>query len=147
MKEETLALLTTVDEVDAQREVEAFRVVEECQQNVGGVPAVFPEAEASGGHGASWAVGAGNVVGSTEQMDEQIARDSAAVVMPFAPLEEALGVPGDFRRGTEKPGPVTGLGASVQRGQCSSTHRSRSYGPSGRRPCLSWPIAPKQGVL
>jgi len=112
-EEEALALVATVDEVDAEREVEAFWVVEEGEQDVGGVTAVFPEAEVSGGHGASWAVGAGNKVSSTEKVDEEVAGDSAAVVMPFAPLEEALGVPRDLRSGAEEARPVARLGGGI----------------------------------
>ncbi len=65
-------------------------IVEEREQDVVGVAAVFPEAQAAGGHGARGAVAAGDEVGAAEEMDEEIAGDAGAVVVPLAPLEEAL---------------------------------------------------------
>ena len=113
-EEEALALFAAVDEVDAEAEVETFRIVEECEQDVRGVAAVFPEAQAAGGHGLSWAGGAGNEVGAAEEMDEEVAGDSAAVGFPFAPLKEMLGVPWDFGGGAEEARPVAGFGTGVE---------------------------------
>ena len=109
-EEEPFALLAAVDEVDAQTEVEALRIVEEREQDVGDVAAVLPEAEAAGSHGAGWAHGAGDEVSSAEEMDEEIAGDAAAVVLPFAPLEKVLGIPGNLGSGAEEARPVAGLG-------------------------------------
>ena len=114
-EEEAFAFFAAVDEVDAEAEVEAFGIVEECQQDVGGVAAVFPEAQAAGGHGAGGAVGTGDEVGAAEEMDEEIAGHAAAVGLPFAPLEEVLGVPWDFGGGAEEARPVAGFGAGVGR--------------------------------
>src|SRR5215472_17047087 len=79
-KEEAFALVASIDEVDAQREVEALGVVEQRKQNIGDVAAILPEAQTSGGHRAGRAFGAGDEVGSAEEMDEEIAGDSAAIV-------------------------------------------------------------------
>ena len=134
-EEEAFALFAAVDEVDAEAEVEAFGIVEECKQNIGGVAAVFPEAQAAGGHGASGPVRAGDEVGAAEEVDEEVAGYSAAVGLPFAPLEEVLGVPWNFGGGAEEAWPVAGFGARRLEGWCSSRRRWRSCGPSGRRPC------------
>ena len=54
-------------------------------------------------------------MGAAEEVDEEVAGDSAAVGLPFAPLEEVLGVPGNFGGGAEEAWPVAGLGAGVER--------------------------------
>ena len=112
-EEEALAFVAAVDEVDSEAEVEALRVVEEREEDVGDVAAVLPVAQASGGHGAGGAVGAGDEVCAAEEMDEEIACDSAGVVGPLAPLEEAFGVPGNLRGGAEEAWPVAGGGVGV----------------------------------
>ena len=114
-EEEAFAFVAAIDEVDAEGEVEAFGIVEEREQDVGDVAAVLPEAQAAGGHGAGGAVGSGDEVGAAEEMDEEVAGDAAGVVLPFAPLEEALGVPGDFGGGAQEARPVAGGGGGVER--------------------------------
>src|SRR5260370_20107116 len=103
-----LALFAAVDEVDAEAEVEALGVVEETEQDVGDVAAIVPEADGCGGHGAGGADGSGDEVGAAEEMDEEVAGDAGAVVLPLAPLEEALGVEGDFGGGAQEAGPAAG---------------------------------------
>lgn len=44
-EDEAFALLASVDKIDAQAQVEVFRVVEERKQNVVDVAAVFPVAD------------------------------------------------------------------------------------------------------
>ena len=114
-EEEAFAFFTAVDEVDAEAEVEAFGIVEEGEKDVGGVAAVFPEAQAACGHGVCGAGGSGDEVGAAEEMDEEIAGDSAAVGLPFAPLEEVFGVPWNFWGGAEEAWPVAGFGAGIER--------------------------------
>ncbi len=114
-EEEAFALFAAVDEVDAEAEIEAFGIVEECQQDIGGVAAVFPEAQAAGGHGVGGAGRAGDEVSAAEEVNEEVACDSAAVGLPFAPLEEVLGVPWNFGGGAEETRPVAGFGAGVER--------------------------------
>src|SRR6266516_2351231 len=48
-EDEPFALLASVDEVDAQAEVEALRIVEQAEQYIVGVAAVLPESDSSGG--------------------------------------------------------------------------------------------------
>src|SRR5258705_13045285 len=48
-------------------------------------------------------------------MHEEIARDAGSIVLPFAPLEEALTRERDLRRGSEKARPIASFGAGVKR--------------------------------
>ncbi len=98
-----------------QAEVEAFGVVEEGEQDVVGVAAVLPEAETAGSHSAGGAVGAGDEVCAAEEMHEEIAGDAGGVVLPLAPLEEALGGERDFGGCAFEARPIAGFGGGVER--------------------------------
>ena len=91
------------------------RIVEEAQHHVGHIPAVFPEAQPSGGHRACGPMRAGDEVGSAKEMDEKIAGYPASISLPLAPLEKVLGVKGNLGRGAQKSRPVTGFGRGIQR--------------------------------
>src|SRR5882757_208252 len=95
-EEEAFALFAAIDEVDAEAEVEALRVVEESEHNVARVAAIFPVAQAACCHSARGAFCAGDEVRAAEEMNEEIAGDAAAVGLPLAPLEEVLWVEGNL---------------------------------------------------
>ncbi len=57
----------------------------------------------------------GDEVGSAKQVDEKVAGHTTAVGFPLAPLEEMLGIEGNFGRRAQKSWPVTCLGRSIQR--------------------------------
>ena len=77
---------------------------------------------------------AGDEVSAAEEVNEEVACDSAAVGLPFAPLEEVLGVPWNFGGGAEETWPVAGFGAGVERDGVVPG-ADGGVASSGRRPC------------
>src|SRR5579871_4282422 len=116
-KDQTLALLSSINEVHAEGEVEPFSIVEQAKHDVESVAPVFPEAQSSGRHSAGRTICAGNEVGSAEQVNEEIARHSAAVGLPLPPLKEVLGIEWNRGGGPEETRPIAGFGRCIQ-GNC-----------------------------
>ena len=131
-EEKAFTLFAAVHEVDVQGKVEALRIIKERKQHVVRIAPILPEAQAASGHGAGGAVGAGNEVRAAEEMHEEIAGYAGPIIMPLAPLEEALGRPWHFRRGAFEARPVAGLSARVGRYRVVPCARSKNCGPSER---------------
>ena len=82
-----------------------FRIVQHGEHDIGHI-AVFPIARAAGGVNACRPQRAGDGVKAGEQMHEQIAGDTGAVIAKVAPAEEARRVPFAFGRVAQELLPI-----------------------------------------
>ncbi len=89
-EDESFALIASIHEIDPQVQIEALAIVEESEQHVIGVTAIFPEPQSSRGHRTSGAVATGDEMRSAEEMDEKISGDTASVGLPLSPLEKVF---------------------------------------------------------
>jgi len=114
-EDQSLALLASVHEVDAETKVKAFPIVKESQHHVGSVASIFPEAQSAGCHGSRGAICARDEVGSAEQVHEEVPSHAASIGFPFTPLEKVFCVKGNPGRRSQKSWPIAGFGRGIQR--------------------------------
>jgi hypothetical protein len=71
-KDELLVFRRAVHKIDAQVEIESLGIIEQFQQDVGYVAAIFPVADSPGGHGAARPVRSSDEVRAAEEVYEKI---------------------------------------------------------------------------
>src|SRR5579862_5651169 len=108
-------LSTIVVEVAAEGDA-AFGIIVESFDEIGELTSIFEVEEAARGHGTlRGLIDAGDEVNAGEQVDEEIAAESLAVVGEAAPAEEADGIEVVGRRAADESLPIDGLRAGVRR--------------------------------
>src|ERR1700686_3833751 len=114
-KDQPLALLASIHEIDAQAKVEAFAIVKEAEHDVGSVSPVFPETQPSRCHCSRGTVCPRNEVGAAEQVHEKVSSHAASVGFPLAPLEKVFGVKGNAGSSSQEARPIAGFRRSIWR--------------------------------
>lgn len=117
---ETLAATGASFEVDAKRDLVGrvlvgLRVIIEADHEIGDVAAVLPVVRTAAREDALGAVGIHDVVDAAEEVDEQVTRDTGAVILVVAPTEEADGLEGALGCGADEAVPIDGGGRGVVR--------------------------------